>query len=153
MSRADWRYAICELPLRVMAAGSENRVRSGCGRKRQGAAALQDAGALAGAAKALIFEGIQSIPIDSNEFQTLLEKIMKPSTQNQNDGDLWQMRVGRGVGSVEVNQGAWVGRRGARGATRPTDLVPAERHLAIRWCMKLRPFPMVSNEFQSLFKK
>ena len=57
----------------------------------------------------------QGYPIDSNEFQSLFETIMKPSTQNQNDGDLWQMRVGRGVGSVEVNQGAWVGRRGARG--------------------------------------
>ena len=115
MRPGDLRFAIYGLPLRVMAAGSEYRVRSGCGRKRRGAAALQDAGALAGTASALIFKGIQSIPIDSNEFQTLLEKIMKPSTQNQNDGDLLQMIVGRGVGSVEVNQGAWVGRRGARG--------------------------------------
>jgi len=93
--------------------------------------------------------------MNSNEFQTLLEKIMKPSTQNQNDGDLWQMRVGRGVGSVEVNQGAWVGRRGARGGPSRTGNAPYQ-HGSIRNHMhfdEFRLFPMISNQFQSLLKK
>jgi hypothetical protein len=70
-----------------------------------------------------------SIAAISNDFQSIpitFEKIMNTVTEAQTGGDLWQMTGRWGVGSAGVSQRATVSRRGARGATRPTSVVPTD---------------------------
>jgi hypothetical protein len=63
------------------------------------------------------FAELRPFPMISNRFQSLFEKFMKH--QNQNEAQI----AGRAVSAHKL---AWVGKRGARGATRPTAVVPCD---------------------------